>query len=196
MRLAGCRTGRTRRQEQECRNPGRAEIHDRYRERQDRRPSQVCANSRWGKRHPEQCLLLRSIFNRSGSKAASPIRDGMPSGLDLSSGQEATGHCAFDFFLTWRQTMTNLSRLALIAAIAVVGIASPAFAQSFDPEAGSGNVLGFSSAPVTASGNQRITVASHRVRHRAVAKQQSGVNSFAMVPGTPSGYDPSIATQR
>ena len=39
--------------------------------------------------------------------------------------------------------MTTISRLALIAGIAVAGIASPALAQSFDPEAGSGNAAGF-----------------------------------------------------
>ena len=44
--------------------------------------------------------------------------------------------------------MTTISRLALIAAIAGAGIASPALAQSFDPEAGSGNVAPFSYAPI------------------------------------------------
>ena len=37
--------------------------------------------------------------------------------------------------------MTNISKLAAIAAVAISAIASPAFAQSFDPEVGSGNVL-------------------------------------------------------
>jgi hypothetical protein len=37
--------------------------------------------------------------------------------------------------------MINKSKLALIAAILAVGIASPAFAQSFDPTDGTGNGL-------------------------------------------------------
>ena len=36
--------------------------------------------------------------------------------------------------------MTIISRLALIAAVAAAGIATPAFAQTFTPEFGTGNV--------------------------------------------------------
>ena len=53
--------------------------------------------------------------------------------------------------------MTNLSRFALIAAVAAVGLASPAFAQS-----------------------QRMAV--HHVRHHTTTTHQSGMNAFAMVP--------------
>ena len=38
--------------------------------------------------------------------------------------------------------MTIVSKFTLIAAIAAAGIASPALAQSLNPEAGSGNVAG------------------------------------------------------
>ena len=53
--------------------------------------------------------------------------------------------------------MINKVRLALIGAVAVVGLASPAFAQSFDEDDGTGKVLPFSSqsiAPENASHHQ------------------------------------------
>ncbi len=66
--------------------------------------------------------------------------------------------------------MINTSKLALIAAIAIMGIASPALAQSFDPEIGTGNVA----ANVTASAPQQSYSSGHR----------SGLNAYAMVPAT------------
>jgi len=39
--------------------------------------------------------------------------------------------------------VAQIPKFALIAAIAAASIASPVLAQSFDPEAGSGNVAGF-----------------------------------------------------
>jgi hypothetical protein len=58
--------------------------------------------------------------------------------------------------------MTNLSRLALIAAVAAMGLASPAFAQT-----------------------QRVAV--HHVRHHTPAGAQTGSNAFAMVPSFQGG---------
>jgi hypothetical protein len=58
--------------------------------------------------------------------------------------------------------VTNLSRLALIAAVAAMGLASPAFAQT-----------------------QRVAV--HHVRHHATAGVQPGSNSLAMVPSFQGG---------
>jgi hypothetical protein len=46
--------------------------------------------------------------------------------------------------------LNHFNTMVLIAAFAAVGIASPALAQSFDPEAGSGNVAGFSYASTLA----------------------------------------------
>jgi hypothetical protein len=46
--------------------------------------------------------------------------------------------------------MANKSKLILLFAFMVVGISMPAFAQSFDPEAGTGNVLPFSDGAPTA----------------------------------------------
>jgi len=58
--------------------------------------------------------------------------------------------------------------LTTIAALTV--FATPTFAQSFDPDAGTGNVLPFAHTPT----------APHD--HKIVARQ-SGLHSFAMVPG-------------
>jgi hypothetical protein len=61
--------------------------------------------------------------------------------------------------------------LTTLAVLTVV--ATPAFAQSFDPDNGTGNVLSFSYAP-TAHQNNKIVV------------RRSGLNAFARVPRTPS----------
>ena len=82
--------------------------------------------------------------------------------------------------------MTTLSKLALIAAIAAVGIASPASAQSFDPEAGSGNVLSFSYAPSSAPNDQ---VAVRQTSQAKVAGRQNGLHAFARVPAGAAGGD-------
>jgi len=65
-----------------------------------------------------------------------------------------------------------LTTLAVLTAIA-----TPAFAQSFDPESGTGNVLPFSYAP-TAPRNDKIAV------------DRSGLHSFAMVPNSRSTSNP------
>jgi hypothetical protein len=82
--------------------------------------------------------------------------------------------------------MTTISKLALIAAIAAAGIASPASAQSFDPEAGSGNVVPFSYAPIPAQNDQ---VAVRQTSHAKVAGRQNGLHAFARVPGGAAGGD-------
>ena len=66
--------------------------------------------------------------------------------------------------------MIRISRLALIA-VAAAGIASPALAQSFDPDVGTGTIVPFSVGPATASVTK---VAVHKIRHRTVAARQSG----------------------
>ena len=75
--------------------------------------------------------------------------------------------------------MTKFSTLAVIAAVAASGIASPALAQSFDPEAGSGNVLSFSYGPVAA---QNDPVAVRPANPGKVAARHNGLHAFAMVP--------------
>jgi hypothetical protein len=78
-----------------------------------------------------------------------------------------------------RKTMTKFSTLAVIATVAAVGIASPALAQSFDPEAGSGNVVPFSYAPIAA---QNDSVAVRQSSHANVARH-NGLHAFARIPG-------------
>lgn len=65
-----------------------------------------------------------------------------------------------------------LTTLAVLTAIA-----TPAFAQSFDPDNGTGNVLPFAYPP-TAPQNDKIAV------------RRSGLHSFAMVPGPRSAFNP------
>jgi hypothetical protein len=75
--------------------------------------------------------------------------------------------------------MNTIAKLALIAAIAAAGIASPALAQSFDPEAGGGNVVPFRYAPIAA---QNDTVVSRPNNQGKVAARRNGLRAFAMVP--------------
>jgi hypothetical protein len=79
--------------------------------------------------------------------------------------------------------MTKFSTLAVITTVVAVGIASPALAQSFDPEAGSGNVVPFSYAPIAA---QNDPVAVRQSSHANVARQ-NGLHAFARIPGGSAG---------
>jgi hypothetical protein len=81
--------------------------------------------------------------------------------------------------------MIRISRLAIIAAVAAV-IATPAFAQSFDPEVGTGNVLPFSYAPHIA---QTGKIADRQNSNGRMTARKSGHHAFAMVPGAASGFD-------
>jgi hypothetical protein len=65
--------------------------------------------------------------------------------------------------------MANNSKLALIAAVIALGIASPTFAQSFDPDAGTGNVI--------STGGPAVALPAKRT-----AAHQQGLYAFAMVP--------------
>jgi ABC-type sugar transport system substrate-binding protein len=88
--------------------------------------------------------------------------------------------------------MTIIQKLALIAAIAAAGVASPALAQSFDPEAGSGNVVGFGYASTLTQNDEYIVPQSS---HAKTAARQNGLRAFARVPGTSSNfgsYDPAF----
>ena len=64
-----------------------------------------------------------------------------------------------------------LTTLAVLTAFA-----TPAFAQSFDPDNGTGNVLSFVHTP-TAPHDHKIS------------SRQSGLHSFAMVPGPSSAFN-------
>jgi hypothetical protein len=82
--------------------------------------------------------------------------------------------------------MINLSKLAVIAAVTAV-IATPAFAQSFDPDVGTGNLLPFAYAPTAPQSGK---VADHQASRSKMANRQSGLHAFAMVPGTSSVSNP------
>jgi hypothetical protein len=71
-----------------------------------------------------------------------------------------------------RNMKTFLTTLAVLTVIA-----APAFAQSFDPEVGSGNVLSFRSGP-TATQNHRFAV------------RRNGLDAQAMVPRARSAPNP------
>jgi hypothetical protein len=66
----------------------------------------------------------------------------------------------------------------LTTVAVLTAFATPTFAQSFDPDAGTGNVLPFAHTP-TAPHDHRI------------AERRSGLHSFAMVPrpGSPFNSD-------
>ena len=64
-----------------------------------------------------------------------------------------------------------------LTTLAVLTVfATPTFAQSFDPDTGTGNVLAFSHTP-TAPQNEKI------------AGGRRGLDSFAMVPSSRSTFD-------
>jgi hypothetical protein len=67
-----------------------------------------------------------------------------------------------------------MKKLITIVAITASVMATPAFAQSFDPSKGTGNVLPFSYG---ANGAEQTG---------KMAGRQSGLDAFAMVPGTSS----------
>ncbi len=68
-----------------------------------------------------------------------------------------------------------MKKIIMIVALGASVLATPAFAQSFDPDAGTGNVLPFSYGPAV-SANQNPAV-SH----------QSGRRLFDMVQSDPRG---------
>jgi hypothetical protein len=65
--------------------------------------------------------------------------------------------------------------LTILAALTV--IATPAFAQSFDPDNGTGNVLPFSAMPT-----------APQIQNDKIAVRLSGRSAFAMVPHTRSAH--------
>lgn len=84
--------------------------------------------------------------------------------------------------------MTNTSKLALIAVLAVISAASPALAQSFNKGDGTGNAMPFAYGPggtkpawTVAPENEQI--AGRQSNAGKVAVRQTGHNTFAAVPG-------------
>ena len=77
--------------------------------------------------------------------------------------------------------MTRISKLALIAAVTAV-IATPAFAQSFDPENGTGNVLSFSTPSAVQNASK---VAARHTSQDKIAAQRNGLHFIAHGAGRP-----------
>jgi hypothetical protein len=77
--------------------------------------------------------------------------------------------------------MTNKSKLAIAAVIAALSIASPALAQSYDPSAGTGNVLPF--AYGAGGVKQRWTALPPA--NAEVAVHRNGLGAYARVPRAP-----------
>jgi Tfp pilus assembly protein FimT len=83
--------------------------------------------------------------------------------------------------------MTNKSKLILVAVAATLASAAPTFAQSFDSDFGTGNVLSFSNqAPVAR--------AEAPVRHQGIARHRGGMGAFAMEPRELQSSDDPAAT--
>jgi hypothetical protein len=69
-----------------------------------------------------------------------------------------------------------MKKLITIVALATSVMAAPAFAQSFDPDFGTGNVL------PSHYGSTALQIGK-------TASRQSGLNAYAMVPGVSSATD-------
>ena len=80
--------------------------------------------------------------------------------------------------------MTTKSKIAMLVTLAAIGVASPAFAQSFDPDTCSGNVLSLTDQS-TASYAQALPDIS--VHHKRVANRHEGLDAFAMAPRAQRG---------
>src|ERR1700683_5035815 len=82
--------------------------------------------------------------------------------------------------------MINTSKLALIAVLAAMSVASPAFAQSFKKNDGPGNELPFAyglggTKPAWTVAPENQQVAARQSNAGKVAVRQTGRNSFAAV---------------
>jgi hypothetical protein len=74
--------------------------------------------------------------------------------------------------------MINTSKLALIAVLAAMSVASPAFAQSFNKADGTGNELPFAYGPGGTKPAWTVPPQNDQI-----AVRQTGHNTFAAVPG-------------
>jgi len=84
--------------------------------------------------------------------------------------------------------MIKTSKLALIAVLAAMSVASPALAQSFNKGDGTGNELPFAygpngTKPAWTVAPQNEQIAAQQSNTGKVAVRQTGHNTFAAVPG-------------
>src|SRR5262245_59798679 len=92
-------------------------------------------------------------------------------------------HAACACFHHRRRAMTNKSKIAMSLTLATIRIASPAFAQSFDPDNVTGNVLSFNNQSAESYAQALPKVSTHQkaIRHG------KGLHAFAMAPRTEVG---------
>ena len=74
--------------------------------------------------------------------------------------------------------MTNKSKIAILLTLATIGIASPAFAQSFDPDNGTGNVLSFNNQSTDSYAQMLPKISAHK----RATNRHDGLHAFAMAP--------------
>jgi hypothetical protein len=92
--------------------------------------------------------------------------------------------------------MTNKLKIATVAALLAAGIASPAFAQSFD-HTGSQMASYYDSTGKQTWGSWGPQAAAQQpTRHARLAAQRSGLHAYAAVPSatgswTPGSFGPS-----
>jgi hypothetical protein len=84
--------------------------------------------------------------------------------------------------------MINKSKLALIAVLAVMSAASPAFAQSFNKGDGTGNNLPLAygpngTKPAWTVAPQNVQTAARQAGSDRIAVRRNGHNTVAAVPG-------------
>jgi hypothetical protein len=88
----------------------------------------------------------------------------------------------------WRRTMITKSKIAVVAAIAALSIASPALAQSFNGSNGTGNEL---PSYYDQNGGLHAGIAP---QHDQIVAGRSGLNAFASVVRGVSNSDSPAAT--
>jgi hypothetical protein len=84
--------------------------------------------------------------------------------------------------------MINTSKLALIAVLAAMSIASPAFAQSFNKGDGTGNNMPFAYGPGGTKPSWTVAPENEQIAGRQsnagkVAVRRNGHNAVAVAPG-------------
>jgi opacity protein-like surface antigen len=95
--------------------------------------------------------------------------------------------------LTRRMAMIKNCKVAVLAVVAAVCLASPAFAQAFDADYGTGNSI---STYYDSNGALHLGTASQRaqvaMQQKWIAPRRRGESAFAMLPvGANGSFDPS-----
>lgn len=73
--------------------------------------------------------------------------------------------------------MINKSTLTVIAALAAVAVTSPVLAQSFDPDMGTGNIVGINSGPTAPQSREASGLQAYAMAPRTSAASSTGASS-------------------